>query len=178
MLDYLVLYQSRTGNTRKIAATIFSALPGKSKDIIELSEDRKIPEARVYFIGFGIYQGACHLEITDFLNDLGGKQIALFATCGMGDNERYCQNISDTVSAWIEDDNEYLGAFICQGKMPLAFRQKCERLADTKDKPEYRKMLQSFDQALTHPDELDVEHAKVFVSKILRQLDTLNDEPL
>ena len=32
MLDYLVLYQSETGNTRKLAATIFSRLPGNSKD--------------------------------------------------------------------------------------------------------------------------------------------------
>ena len=29
MLDYLVLYQSESGNTKKIAASIFSRLPGK-----------------------------------------------------------------------------------------------------------------------------------------------------
>ena len=30
MLDYLVLYQSESGNTKKIAASIFSRLPGNS----------------------------------------------------------------------------------------------------------------------------------------------------
>ena len=34
MLDYLVLYQSESGNTKKIAASIFSRLPGNSKDLI------------------------------------------------------------------------------------------------------------------------------------------------
>lgn len=49
MLDYLVLYQSETGNTRKLAATIFSRLPGNSKDLIDITTDKTIPEAKIYF---------------------------------------------------------------------------------------------------------------------------------
>ena len=45
MLDYLVLYQSETGNTKKIAATIFAHLPGNSKDLIDLDAAKEIPEA-------------------------------------------------------------------------------------------------------------------------------------
>ena len=52
MLDYLVLYQSETGNTQKLAATIFSRLPGNSKDLIDITTDKTIPEAKIYFIGF------------------------------------------------------------------------------------------------------------------------------
>ena len=51
MLDYLVLYQSESGNTKKIAASIFSRLPGNSKDLIDIDTDKTIPEANVYFIG-------------------------------------------------------------------------------------------------------------------------------
>ena len=45
MLDYLVLYQSESGNTKKIAASIFSRLPGNSKDLIDIDTDKTIPEA-------------------------------------------------------------------------------------------------------------------------------------
>ncbi len=86
MLDYLVLYQSGSGNTKKIAASIFSRLPGNSKDLIDIDTDKTIPEANVYFIGFCVHRGSCSLEVSDFLNDLSGKQIALFGTCGMGDS--------------------------------------------------------------------------------------------
>ena len=48
MLDYLVLYQSGSGNTKKIAASIFSRLPGNSKDLIDIDTDKTIPEANVY----------------------------------------------------------------------------------------------------------------------------------
>ena len=47
MLDYLVLYQSESGNTKKIAASIFSRLPGNSKDLIDIDTDKTIPEAIV-----------------------------------------------------------------------------------------------------------------------------------
>ena len=40
MLDYLVLYQSESGNTKKIAASIFSRLPGNSKDLIDIDTDK------------------------------------------------------------------------------------------------------------------------------------------
>ena len=76
MLDYLVLYQSESGNTKKIAASIFSRLPGNSKDLIDIDTDKTIPEANVYFIGFCVHRGSCSMEVSDFLSDLSGKQIA------------------------------------------------------------------------------------------------------
>ena len=124
MLEYLVLYDSESGNTKKIAAAIFSRLPGNSKDLIDINTDKTIPEARVYFIGFCVHRGTCSLRVSDFLGDLSGKAIALFGTCGMGDSPEYYKRIEQSVSAWIESDNQYLGSFICQGRMPQKVRQK------------------------------------------------------
>ena len=36
MLDYLVVYDSETGNTKKIATEIFASLPGMSKDLLDV----------------------------------------------------------------------------------------------------------------------------------------------
>ena len=101
MLEYLVLYDSESGNTKKIAAAIFSRLPGNSKDLIDINTDKTIPEARVYFIGFCVHRGTCSLRVSDFLGDLSGKAIALFGTCGMGDSPEYYKRIEQSVSAWI-----------------------------------------------------------------------------
>ena len=51
MLDYLVVYDSETGNTKKIATEIFASLPGMSKDLINLHERTDFPEAKIYFVG-------------------------------------------------------------------------------------------------------------------------------
>ncbi len=172
MLQYLVLYQSESGNTRTVAATIFSFLPGNSKDLIDITTNKTIPEAEVYFVGFCVHQGSCSLTVSDFLSGLSGKQIALFATCGTGDYPGCYEQIEQSVTAWIETDNRYLGAFICQGRMPQAVRQKFEEKRNSENNDQVNRMLQSFDEALSHPDSLDLEHAKVFVEKTLKKLDS------
>lgn len=57
MLDYLVVYDSETGNTKKIATEIFASLPGMSKDLINLHERTDFPEAKIYFVGFCVHRG-------------------------------------------------------------------------------------------------------------------------
>ncbi len=170
MLQYLVLYQSESGNTRKIAATIFSCLPGNSKDLIDITAGETIPEAEVYFIGFCVHDGSCSMAISDFLSGLSGKQIALFGTCGTGDYPGYYEQVEHSVTVWIESDNQYLGSFICQGRMPQAVRRKCESKRTAENEAEVNRLLQLFDDALSHPDDLDYEHAKVFVEKTLKKL--------
>ena len=161
MLDYLVLYQSESGNTKKIAASIFSRLPGNSKDLIDIDTDKTIPEANVYFIGFCVHRGSCSMEVSDFLSDLSGKQIALFGTCGMGDSPEYYKDIAGRVSAWIEADNDYLGYFICQGKMPQSVRDRYIKMKENPEHPANLDMLiENFDRALSHPDADDLERLK------------------
>ena len=172
MLDYLVLYQSETGNTKKIAATIFSRLPGNSKDLIDITTDKPIPEAEVYFIGFCVHRGTCSMAVSDFINDLSGKQIALFGTCGMGNAPEYYKAIENSVSAWIETDNDYLGSFICQGKMPQKVRQKYESMLNGDEEHDRHLKLQllNFDEAMIHPTKEDLEHATTFAKNCLSRL--------
>ncbi len=170
MLDYLVLYQSETGNTRKVAATIFSHLPGNSKDLIDITTNKTIPEAKLYFIGFCVHQGTCSIAVSDFLESLSNKQIALFGTCGMHEDMTYYSQIEKRVSAWIETDNIYLGTFLCQGRMPQQVRQKYMQMKlNGTANPQVDSWLRNFDEALPHPDSLDMEHAKVFVQKMLKK---------
>ena len=173
MLDYLVLYESETGNTKKIATEIFSALPGMSKDLINFAERDEFPEARVYFVGFGVHCGTCSASLGHFLSGLSDKNIALFGTCGAGKCPEYFQNIENSAKIWIEDDNHYLGAFFCQGKMPLAVRHKYEALiehSDPKDRKKIEFQLRNFDEAMVHPDKYDYQHADSFVKFCLANI--------
>ena len=110
------------------------------------------------------------MAVSDFLNDLSGKQIALFGTCGMGNSPEYYSAIEHSANVWIESDNDYLGAFICQGKMPQCVRQKYEAMRTSENASQINPCIRNFDETLTHPDSLDLEHAKVFVDKILKKI--------
>lgn len=170
IMDYMVVYSSKTGNTKQIATEIFSALPGMSKDMQSI-EEYNGKDADVFFVGFWTNRGSCDMSVIDLISELEGKKIALFGTCGFGGDEEYYKSIEQKVSVWVPDDCEYLGTFMCQGKMPMQVRKKYEiSMEDQKQEAWRKRMLQNFDEALLHPDETDFEHARAFVKRTLEKL--------
>lgn len=173
MLDYLVIYESETGNTKKIATEIFAALPGMSKDLIEINERDEIPEAKIYFVGFCVHRGTCSIEVGNFLGGLSGKAVALFATCGAGSSEEYFKHIENSARIWVEDDNLYLGGFVCQGKMPQQVRMKYEAMlhnGSEEDSAKFQRQIQNFDEAMIHPTKEDLSAAREFAKTCLEKL--------
>nr|WP_303180804.1 flavodoxin family protein BilS [Lachnoclostridium phocaeense] len=162
MLDYLVLYNSQSGNTKSVAAAIFSALPEGSRDLIDIDSGKPIPEASTYFIGFCVHRGSCCIEVSDLLSSLENKNIALFGTCGMGRSAEYYSLIEKNVSAWINSSCRYLGCYICQGKMPMQVRQKYENMRTSENAPQVDGFIRNFDCAMTHPDREDLKKAQEF----------------
>ncbi len=168
-MDYMVVYSSRTGNTKQIAKEIFSVLPGMSKDMQNIEEYRG-KEADTFFIGFWTNRGTCDMSVIDLISELHGKKIVLFGTCGLGADSSYYKAIEQQVSVWVPDDSEYLGTFMCQGKMPMQFREKYEiSMEDAKQEAWRRKILQNFDEALFHPNETDFENVRAFVKQIIEK---------
>ena len=166
-MDYMVLYSSKTGNTKKVATEIFSALPGMSKDMQSIDEYRG-KEADTFFIGFWVNRGTCDISVIDAMSELHGRKIALFGTCGMSSDAQYYRDIEKKVNVWIPDDCEYLGMFLCQGKMPMQIRQNYEiTREDPRQEACRKKLLQNFDEALFHPKDADLAEARAFVERVL-----------
>lgn len=165
----MVLYSSKTGNTKKVATEIFSALPGMSKDMQSMEEYRG-KDAEVFFIGFWVNHGTCEMTVIDTMSELHGKKIALFGTCGMGKGEAYYKSIEKKVNVWIPDDCEYLGIFLCQGKMPMQVRENYEiAWEDPRQEACRKRFLHNFDETLFHPNDQDMSDARAFVNKILEK---------
>ena len=171
MLDYVVLYQSETGNTRQLAAEIFAAIPSDCKDLIDLCECGKIPDAKVYFVGFGVHKGTCGRKVIDCLSQLSNKRVVLFATCGAKPLEEYRKTVEDNVTVWLEDDNEYLGMFMCQGKMLMEVRKKYEESQTPENKNHMKRMIENFDEAMLHPNTEDLNNVREFTLEVLGKLE-------
>ncbi len=174
MLQYKVAYSSKTGNTEKLAIQIYDAIPNSKKDIQKISDITKEDDSvETYFIGFWTDRGSCSLEVIDYLASLHGKNIVLFGTCGMGKNCEYYKKIERKVRAFIPDDNQYLGIFICQGKMAMQVRQKYVQLLDEIQEQEnmvrLKKMIKNFDEGLLHPNQEDFENLNKFVLSIVNR---------
>lgn len=170
-MDYMVLYASVTGNTKKVATEIFSALPGMSKDMQNIEEYRG-KDADIFFIGFWVDRGTLGMPVINVLSELHNKKIALFGTCGMGRGTEYYRDIEQKAKVWIPDDCEYLGMFLCQGKMPMKVREKYEISREDSREEAFRKqMLKNFDEALFHPNSQDLADARAFTESLTTQKD-------
>ena len=98
-MQYEVLFVSQTGNTEKLATAIYEAIPDGDKEIQRLNKDTPLDLAETYFIGFWTNRGTCSFEVLDYLSELHGKNIALFGTCGMGNDPAYYERIEKQVNA-------------------------------------------------------------------------------
>ena len=168
--ETIVIYSSQTGNTRKLATQIFAAIPGDSKDLKNIDEYRE-KDAELYFVGFWVDRGDCDEKTVELLSGLHGKKIALFGTCGMGNDPAYYQKVIDRVKTWIPEDNEYMDAFLCQGKMPIQVRRRYEEMAKSGQNTEQiQAMIRNFDRAMLHPDRADEAAAADFAIQVWKRI--------
>ena len=125
----------------------------------------------LYFVGFWVDRGDCDEKTVELLSGLHGKKIALFGTCGMGNDPAYYQKVIDRVKTWIPEDNEYMDAFLCQGKMPIQVRRRYEEMAKSGQNTEQiQAMIRNFDRAMLHPDRADEAAAADFAVQVWKRI--------
>ena len=155
-----IVYSSRTGNTKQLAEAVQAALPACL--YMGPPDDAALAADRLY-IGFWTDKGTCDAATADFLSKVSGKEVFLFGTAGFGGEAAYFESILSRVVQCLGPDNTVIGSFMCQGRMPMAVRERYEKMLSAPPSPRMPdplKMLENFDRALTHPDEEDLAHLK------------------
>lgn len=167
-----VVYDSRTGNTKKVADAIYMALPSScEKDILDVHDyDSRVDgNGDLYFVGYWVRRGSASVEILQLLSSLHGKKAALFGTCGlMPVGEKGGDCLSETVRVWLPEDSVYLGSFLCRGRMDISVRNYCaQKKGSALDDGQVDAFLSAFDEAMLHPDRADLAAASEFARKIV-----------
>lgn len=122
-MKYAVIYQSKSGNTKMLGEEIFNALDSKKKEIYDIDEGKEIPDADVYFVGFGIHNNSCSMDIVDCMEGIGMAKLALFSTCGYMPTDKYKEKLEKNLEVWLPEDAEYIDMFLCQGNVELDRRK-------------------------------------------------------
>lgn len=161
-MRYAVIYQSKSGNTRMLAEEIYEALDTEDKEMVDLDVRAEIPMADVYFVGFGIHNQFCSMNILDAFEQITDGKIALFATCGYLPTEQYQAKLENVFDPWIPDEAEYRGMLLCQGK--VAQEQKNEMIGNMPNRE--KELNKMFKLGSDRPDREDLEAAAAFARKI------------
>lgn len=170
-----IIYESKTGNTKLIAETIKKACEKDNiiifksvKDVLE--NGIKEEEIDLYFLGSWTDKGDCGDSMKEFSKTLNKEKVALFGTAGFGGSEEYYKSLADRFANRLSKDNEVLGYFYCQGKMPMSIRTRYVSMLTTNPEDEKLKVsIENFDAAQSHPNTNDLNNAKTFTKEILKK---------
>jgi len=158
-----VVYQSKSGNIRILAEELYDSLQGVEKEIIDIDETDYIPDADFYFIGFGIRNNSCGMDIAELFENMQDIRYALFLNCGFLPTERYKEKLLNNMDVWLPEGSELVDTFLCQGRM-----EKHEQDIMISKIPQSEMQLRDmFAEGSTHPDEEDLSSLRFFVSEIL-----------
>ncbi|KXO16445.1 hypothetical protein HMPREF3189_00730 [Clostridiales bacterium KA00134] len=114
-LKGLIIYSSRTGNTKRMAEKIYQVLKEKHQMIIRDMKDLKDTEnCDFILLGAWIDRGTLETKALKLLKTIENKKIGLFATLGaMPDSEHGKKVIKNLENLLIDRDS--LGQYICPG---------------------------------------------------------------
>ncbi len=160
MSKILVVYFSRTGNTKSVAEAIFGAIQG-DKYIASIDEEVHPADYDLVFIGFPVHTHGVPFPVEALLKKVpAGKKIALFSTHGSVTGSRLSREAIEHASV-IASKAKIIGTFSCRGKVSLAALEALMK------SPEHEAWTDMAASAATHPDAHDLDDARAFARWIL-----------
>ena len=157
---YSIIFNSKTGNTRKLADAIHEALPQENCDLFGAAKG-DVPASETLYIGFWTDKGSADKATAELLAKLKNRKIFLFGTAGFGGSEEYFTNVKKL----IDESNTVVGEYMCQGRMPGSVRARYVKMKEQPDPmPHLDMLIENFDKALSHPDAADLDRLQKMVT--------------
>jgi len=163
----LIVYSSRTGNTRMIAEAIHSIMPTGA----ELAPVEKAPDPANYdllALGFWVDKGEPDAAMSAYMGRVKDLNVGLFCTLGAWpDSEHARESMRKAVNRL--GGGKVLGTFICQGKVDPELIDAMAKMPDNPH-PMTEERRARLEEAAKHPNESDCDAARAVFTGILRQL--------
>ena len=165
-MSSLVVFSTSTGNTRKIADAIFSALKDKDKKIIDVNEINTVDinEFEKIIIGGWIDKGEIDEKAKEFLAKLKNKKLGLFVTMGGNPETDRAKNCFQEIKKSLEKNGNIVEkTFVCQGAINPNLINKFREMTKQGIAGSFAATPERearWAEAAKHPDEKDIENAK------------------
>jgi flavodoxin len=157
----LVAYQSQTGNTKKVAQSIYKALP-EPKEIKPFQEVESLEDYDLAFLGFPVHGSGPNPKARSYLEThTAGKQVALFITHAAPEDApeipEIIQRFRDATT-----EAEVVDVFHCQGQLSGIVKTVMRFAPD----PQIREWART-DNSKGQPDASRLEKASVFAKGVM-----------
>lgn len=116
-MAYIVVYSSRTGNTKQVAEAIAKALPEGTECVSVKDAPASFADYDGVFMGFWADQGNANKEAQPVIQRIDNKKVALFATLGVPPMMPHAEKTIVAAAGLLPNGTTPVGMFKCQGKV-------------------------------------------------------------
>lgn len=165
----LVVYSSRTGNTRMIAEAIHSIMPAGAG----IFPVESVPDPADYdfiALGFWVDKGAPDAAMSRYMERVRGKSVGLFGTLGAWPDSDHARESMQKAVERVAG-NRVLGTFLCQGKVDPQLLAAMANMSGNNPHPMTEERKARLEEAAKHPNEADCENARNVFAGIMRRLE-------
>lgn len=160
-MKVLVAYYSETGNTEKVARSIYNGLGFVEKKLASIKESPRAAQFDVIFVGFPVQNHSVPTVVEKFLKRIpAGKKVAFFATHGSlrgGELAVTAFYYACSLTA----NKKVLGTFGCRGQV------KSKMIDALMKRPQDKYWALEAQSASGNPDEADLEDARKWAGWML-----------
>ncbi|WP_294483966.1 flavodoxin family protein [uncultured Mailhella sp.] len=166
----LVVYSSRTGNTKKVAQAMAGVMPGCELLPVEEAPS-SVDQYDVVAVGYWVDRGMPDAATRAWLEGVRNARLAFFGTLGAwpdSDHARECMARGEALALEPARGNVVLGSWLCQGRVDPKVLEIMARMAgDVHPMTEERKARIA--EAARHPDDEDCRRAQAFIRRFLER---------
>lgn len=170
MQDFLIVYDSKTGNTEKVAKALAEAA-GVRCVLSRVDEAPDAEDFAVVVAGYWVDRGAPNAKMKNYLSTLHNKKVVLFQTLGAEPASDHAVSALVNAGVALNSDCKVLGTLSIRGAIDpalIAMMRKMPAGGAHSASPESEARWAS---ASTHPDAEDLAKAKSFMENFLAMYD-------
>ena len=157
----VVAWSSRTGNTRRVAEAVASALPGA--ELLPADEVDAVPGDCAFFCGFWVDKGEVSEDALRLLRRTRGVPVFLFGTMGGNPGDERSRAYLAKKLAGLRGEGIRIASLrMFQGKIDPAVVERMNRTRPMTEESRAR-----LEEAARHPDEADFEETRAWARECL-----------
>ncbi len=155
----IVIYSSRTGNTKKVAEAIAQHYACEILDIREV-DPTKLEGYDYIILGNWNDKGTADQSSLQFYAQLKDKHLGVFQTLGAEPDSEHARQSLQTCVAMLEaQGNKVKASFLCQGRIDPRLTEMFKKMGEKSPHKMDEKRMQRHREAAKHPDEEDLRNA-------------------
>lgn len=170
MQDILIVYDSKTGNTEKVAQAL--AEGAGERCVLTRVEDAPAADGfAVVVAGYWVDRGAPNAKMKKYLEALHGKKVVLFQTLGAEPTSDHATSALVNAGVALNNDCKVLGTLSIRGAIDPALIEMMRKMPAGGAHSASPESEARWAAAAQHPDAADLAKAKAFMQSFLAMYD-------